>query len=126
MNKIYEGKTILIVDDSALERTHLISMLDGLGFLIYEADSGESAIKVAKNHIPDLILMDVIMNGINGYQATKQIKNNEEFKNTVIILCTSKDQDIDKFWGERQGAKAHINKPISKQILLEQIKRILN
>ena len=122
---MYKGKTILIVDDSPVERHILKDAVSGLEFTIFEAENGESGIKMAIEHKPDIILMDVVMPGINGFQATKQITNNEQLKNVPVIMCTSKNQETDKIWGARQGAKAYVVKPINKEALISEIKKLL-
>lgn len=123
---MYQGKKILIVDDSAVERQLLKEMIDDLGFIILEAENGETGVKMALEFIPQIILMDVVMPGINGFQATKQITNNDKLKGVPVIMCTSKNQDTDKSWGARQGAKAYVVKPINKDELREQISKLLN
>lgn len=123
---MYQGKKILIVDDSAVERQLLKEMIDDLGFIILEAENGESGVKMALEFNPQLILMDVVMPGINGFQATKQITNNEKLKGVPVIMCTSKNQETDKSWGARQGAKAYVVKPINKEELREHINKLLS
>lgn len=123
---MYQGKKILIVDDSAVERQLLKEMIDDLGFIILEAENGEAGVKMALEFNPQLILMDVVMPGINGFQATKQITNNEKLKGVPVIMCTSKNQETDKSWGARQGAKAYVVKPINKEELREHINKLLS
>ena len=85
-----------------------------------------SIFKLSKNEIkPDLILMDVVMPGMNGFQATRQITSNESMKDIPVIMCTSKNQATDKIWGQRQGAKAYIVKPIQKEFLIAEIEKLL-
>jgi twitching motility two-component system response regulator PilH len=123
---MYEGLTLLIVDDSPFERHLLKEMVAPLNFaFVIEATNGEDGIKMALEHKPNLILMDVVMPGINGFQATKQIVSNETLKNTPVIMCTSKNQETDKSWGARQGAKAYVTKPVDKYFLLQEIERLL-
>ena len=93
---------------------------------ILEATNGEDGVKMAEDNKPDIILMDVVMPGINGFQATKKIVSNEALKNTPVIMCTSKNQETDKTWGARQGAKAYVTKPVDKNILFEEIRKLLN
>lgn len=124
---MYNKLTVLIIDDSIVERHLLRAMLTELNFLkIIEATNGEDGVKMAEENKPDLILMDVVMPGINGFQATKKIVSNEMLKNIPVIMCTSKNQEIDKSWGARQGAKAYLTKPVDKKILFEEIRKLLN
>lgn len=118
---MYSDKTVLIIDDSITERALIIKVVKEFGFKILEASNGETGVKMAIKFKPDLILMDVVMPGINGFQATKQISNIEELKHIPIIICSSKNEDSDKIWSFKQGAKAYIVKPLMKQELKEKI-----
>lgn len=123
---MYNTLKVLIVDDSSVERLLLKGMLSELKFAtILEAENGEDGVKMAEEHRPDLILMDVVMPGINGFQATKKIVSVDALKNIPIIMCTSKNQETDKSWGARQGAKAYVTKPVDKNILFEEIRKLL-
>ena len=114
-------KRILIVDDSATERHMLKDLLSKAGFEVIASDSGEDAIRKAKVRQPDLILMDVVMPGLNGFQATRAISRDPVTRAVPIILCTSKSQDTDKIWGMRQGARDYVVKPIDREELLSKI-----
>jgi len=114
-------KKILIVDDSPTERHVLTDMLSKSGFDVVASDNGEDAIQKAKVLKPDLILMDVVMPGLNGFQATRAISRDPETRLIPIILCTSKSQETDKIWGMRQGARDYIVKPVDRATLLEKI-----
>ena len=117
-------KRILIVDDSPTERHVLNDLLTKAGFEVVASDSGEDAIHKSKQAKPDLILMDVVMPGLNGFQATRAISRDPETKSIPIILCTSKSQETDKIWGMRQGARDYIVKPVNRDELLEKIAAI--
>ena len=114
-------KKILVVDDSPTERTFLQTMLVKHGFDVVFAESGEESVLKAKSDAPDLILMDVVMPGLNGFQATRQITRDDETKHIPVMMCTSKNQETDKIWGLRQGAKDYIIKPIDEKDLLRKI-----
>jgi twitching motility two-component system response regulator PilH len=114
-------KKILVVDDSPTERHVLTEMLLKAGFTVIIADSGEQSIEVAKKEVPDLILMDVVMPGMNGYQATRTITREETTRHIPVIMCTSKGQETDKIWGMRQGAHDYMVKPIESATLLAKI-----
>lgn len=123
---MYNKLTVLVVDDSSVERLLLKEKLAELKFAaIFEAGDGEEGVKMAEDYKPDLILMDVVMPGINGFQATKKIVSNDLLKHIPVIMCTSKNQEMDKTWGARQGAKAYVTKPVDKTILFEEIRRLL-
>ena len=117
-------RKILIVDDSPTERHVLNDMLTKAGYEVSTSDNGEDAILKAKSLKPDLILMDVVMPGLNGFQATRAISRDPETRTIPIILCTSKSQETDKIWGMRQGARDYIVKPVNRDELLEKIAAI--
>ncbi len=116
-----QGRTILIVDDSPTELHILKGILEGAGCGVLIADSGEAGIEQARSGKPDLILMDVVMPGLNGFQATRQLSRDPETENIPIIMVTTKDQDTDKTWGLRQGARDYLVKPVEKDELLSKI-----
>jgi twitching motility two-component system response regulator PilH len=115
---------ILVVDDSATERHVLGEMLGKEGFKVSFAESGEQAITKSKAELPDLVLMDVIMPGLNGFQATRAITHEPTTQHIPVIICTTKGQETDKIWGMRQGAKDYITKPIEATELLGKIKAL--
>ncbi|MCX7149782.1 MAG: response regulator [Rhodocyclales bacterium] len=114
-------KTILVVDDSPTERHLLSQLLLSGGYEVSTAESGEEGIERAKQIKPDLILMDVVMPGTNGFQATRALAKDEATKGIPIIICTTKNQETDKLWGMRQGAQAYITKPVDGPALLAMI-----
>ena len=109
---------ILVVDDSAVERYHLTDFLSQQGYAVVEATDGEDAIAKARSHKPDLILMDVVMPGANGFQITRNISRDPELESIPVIMCTAKDGETDKVWGMRQGARGYLTKPIAHDALL--------
>ena len=114
-------KKILVVDDSPTERHVMTDLLTKNGFHIITAESGEQAITVAKEQLPDLILMDVVMPGMNGFQATRTISREPATQHIPVIMCTTKDQETDKIWGMRQGAHDYMVKPVDQAALLAKI-----
>jgi twitching motility two-component system response regulator PilH len=115
---------ILIVDDSPTERYFLTEILVKNGFSVSTAENGEEAMLKVKADKPHLILMDVVMPGQNGFQATRTLSRDPETQDVPIILCTSKNQETDKVWGLRQGARDYLVKPIDPQELLAKIAAI--
>ncbi|MFQ5994767.1 MAG: PleD family two-component system response regulator [Acidiferrobacterales bacterium] len=115
---------ILVVDDSPTDAHVLAQMLAKNGFAVTTAMSGEEAISKAKSDKPDLILMDIVMPGMNGFQATRSISKDPETGNIPVIVCSSKNQETDKAWGLRQGAKDYIVKPIDETDLMTKIKAL--
>jgi len=117
-------KNILIVDDSATD-THLLSeMLKKNGFTVVTASSGEEGITKTKKDKPDLVLMDIVMPGMSGFEATRALSKDPETASIPVIVCSTKGQETDKAWGMRQGAKDYIVKPIGEKILMEKIKAL--
>ncbi len=112
---------ILIVDDSPTERYFLTDILVKNGFSVSTAENGEEAMLKIKADKPQLILMDVVMPGQNGFQVTRAISRDPETQDVPIIICTSKGQETDRIWGMRQGAKDYIVKPVDPQELLAKI-----
>ncbi len=117
--------TILVIDDSPTE-THIIrKFVEGGGYRVLTAEDGESGIALAREEHPDLILMDVVMPGLNGFQATRQLNRDPQTQNIPVIMVTTKDQETDRAWGMRQGAKEYLVKPVSGPELLARIRSVL-
>lgn len=114
-------RKILVVDDSATERYILGEILTKQGYEVSFAESGELGVAKVRQDRPDLVLMDVVMPGLNGFQATRAIAKDPETQDIPVILCTTKDQETDKIWGMRQGAKDYLVKPINAAELLGKI-----
>lgn len=117
-------RNILVVDDSPTDRQHLSEMLAKSGYKVSTADSAEEALAKVKQLRPDLVLMDVVMPGQNGFQATRTLTKDEATKHIPVILCTSKSQETDRVWGMRQGARDYVVKPISPADLLSKIQAL--
>jgi twitching motility two-component system response regulator PilH len=114
-------KRILVVDDSATERHIIGEILNKRGFEVSFAEDGEKGVAQTKLIKPDLVIMDVVMPGMNGFQATRAISGDPETKHIPVIICTTKDQETDKVWGVRQGAKDYVVKPVKEADLLSKI-----
>ena len=114
-------RKILVVDDSPTERHVMIELLTAHGYEVITAENGEEGIAMARSERPDLILMDVVMPGLNGYQATRTLAREEATKDIPIIVCSSKGQETDKIWGMRQGAQDYLVKPVDGDELLARI-----
>ena len=112
---------ILIVEDDPMIRDVLSRRLQIEGYQVITAESGEEGIEKAKAELPDLVLMDVVMPGLNGYQATRTLTRDEATKHIPVIVCTSKGQETDKIWGLRQGAQDYMVKPVNGEDLLLKI-----
>ncbi len=105
---------ILIVDDSPSQLMSIRRIVEKLGHDALTAEDGAAGVEAAKREVPDLVLMDVVMPNLNGFQATRSISREPTTRHIPVILVTTKDQDTDRVWGMRQGAKAYITKPFSE------------
>jgi twitching motility two-component system response regulator PilH len=114
-------RKILIVDDSPTERHILANILTKSGYQVGVAECGEEALRITKEAMPDLVLMDIVMPGLNGFQATRMITKDKATQHIPVIICSSKSLETDKIWGLRQGAKDYIVKPIIADELLQKI-----
>jgi twitching motility two-component system response regulator PilH len=116
---------ILIVDDSPSQLMGMKRIVEKLGHEAISAEDGAAGVEAAKANIPDLILMDVVMPNLNGFQATRAISKEASTAHIPVVLVTTKDQETDKVWGMRQGAKAYITKPFTESQLIEVINQLL-
>jgi twitching motility two-component system response regulator PilH len=117
-------RKIMVVDDSPTERAFIEKLLKKRGYEVLTADSGEAAIARATSEQPDLILMDVVMPGLNGFQATRAISREEKTRHIPVFICSTKDQETDRIWGLRQGARDYLTKPLNERALLERIEAL--
>ena len=112
---------ILIVDDSPTERFYLTDILTRAGYAVSTAVNGEEAIDKIRTERPQLILMDVVMPGANGFQVTRSIARDPDLAAIPVIICSSKSQETDRIWGMRQGARDYLVKPVDPALLLASI-----
>ena len=117
--------TILIIDDSPTELHLFQNMLQKNGFATLVADSGEDGIRQAQSSRPDCILMDVVMPGMIGFQATRKLTQDPKTSSIPVIMVTTKDQDTDKIWGMRQGAEEYLVKPVTGKQLVARINAVM-
>jgi twitching motility two-component system response regulator PilH len=115
---------VLVVDDSKTELMYVSEMLKKAGFAVTTAENAEDAKRRLEQSKPDLILMDVVMPGQNGFQFTRALSRDPRFASVPVIMCTSKNQETDRVWGMRQGAKDYITKPVNQAELMGKIKAL--
>ena len=115
-------RNVLIVDDSKTELMFLSEMLKKAGFAVTTAENAEDAQRRLEQAKPDLILMDVVMPGQNGFQLTRAISRDPRYTDIPIIMCTSKNQETDRVWGMRQGARDYVVKPVNPDELVQKIR----
>ncbi len=116
---------ILVVDDSPTETHQFVNVLAKYGHQVLTAASGTDGIDLANEELPDVILMDVVMPGINGFQATRQLTRNTQTRHIPVIIVSSKDQDTDRVWGQRQGASGYLTKPVDEKTLITAVNGVL-
>ena len=116
---------ILVVDDSPTELYKLSGMLEKNGFEVLKAENGADGVALARQEKPDAVLMDIVMPGLNGFQATRQLTKDPETAGIPVIIVTTKDQETDRVWGKRQGAKDYLTKPVEEATLIKTLKSVL-
>ena len=116
---------ILIVDDSPTEMYKLTGMLEKHGHQVLQAGNGADGVALARQEKPDLVLMDIVMPGLNGFQATRQLTKDPETQGIPVIVVTTNDQETDMLWASRQGAKGYLTKPVDEDALTDKIKELL-
>jgi twitching motility two-component system response regulator PilH len=118
--------SVLIIDDSPTETQAFSAVLREQGIDVLTAANGADGVALAKKEQPDLVLMDIVMPGLNGFQATRQLSKDKLTANIPVIIVSTKGQETDRIWGQRQGAKGYLVKPIKKGLLLSTIDQVLN
>jgi twitching motility two-component system response regulator PilH len=112
---------ILVVDDSPTETYRFREILEKHGHQVLEAANGADGVAMARAEQPDIVLMDVVMPGLNGFQATRQLTKGDDTAHIPIVIVTTKDQETDRVWGKRQGARDYLTKPVDETLLLQTI-----
>ncbi|MBD2189557.1 response regulator transcription factor [Pseudanabaena mucicola] len=117
---------VLVVDDSSMVLEMVAANLRQHGMEVIEANDGAEAVEKLKSITPDLVVTDVVMPRMNGYELCRWIKNNASTKNLPVIMCTTKSEEFDKYWGMKQGADAYLTKPYHPPELIKTIKQLLS
>jgi two-component system, chemotaxis family, response regulator PixH len=117
--------TILIVEDTASERELISHYLRESGYIVIHAVSAKEALNKAIEQKPDIIITDVVMPGMSGFELCRSLKKHPATEKVPIIICTSKNQEIDRLWGMKQGADAYITKPFTREQLLHTVKAVI-
>ncbi len=116
---------VLVVDDSTMVRIILAECLESSGFEVIEAIDGIEAIEQIQTHRPDLVITDIVMPRMNGYELCRWIKSDPRTKSIPVMMCTTKDEDFDRYWGLKQGADAYIAKPYRPLEMVNAVKHLL-
>jgi len=117
---------VLIIDDSPTQTANQKRILENIGFNVTTQNDAQQGLRAAKAQMPDIILMDIVMPGMNGFQATRKLSKDPQTTNIPVILVSTKNQKIDRVWGARQGAKAYISKPVDPTELIAAIQKCLD
>ena len=118
------NKKVLVVDDSSVDRENLKSMLNETGCVVVTANDGAESVAKAKAEKPDVIFMDVIMPGMDGFEACRRLRKDSTTKDIPIVFVTSKNQKADRVWAQMQGAKALVSKPYTRDQIIEQLRAL--
>jgi two-component system, chemotaxis family, response regulator PixH len=111
--------TALIVEDVQTDRLILTSYLEAEGFRVTIANSGEEALTHLSNHTPDIVFLDVILPGRSGFEICRSIKSHQDTQKITVVMCSTKNTDMDRFWGLKQGADRYLSKPLNRGELLD-------
>lgn len=117
--------TVLVIDDSPSEMAKFRDLLAKNNYQVLEAANGEQGCKMAADHLPDLILMDVVMPEMNGFQATRKITRGKTTAHIPVVMISTKNQETDRVWGKRQGAKEYLTKPVDEAELMRIIRTVM-
>lgn len=117
--------TVLLVEDSPTQQEMIAGILQSKGLNVALANDGVEALEKIQANSPDLVVLDIIMPRMNGYEVCRHIKSNPKTKNIPVIMCSSKSEEFDRYWGMKQGADAYISKPFHPKELLGTVKRFL-
>lgn len=117
---------VLIVDHSLSEMQKLSRLLEKGGYQVLMAENGADGVAMAREEQPDMVLMDVLLPGLNGFQATRQLAKDAETRHIPVVILSTRDQETDKAWGERQGAREYLTKPVDEQKLLATLQQVLS
>jgi twitching motility two-component system response regulator PilH len=116
--------TILVVEDTASEQDLIISYLVEGGYSVISANNGQDALKKIEEKRPDVVITDLVMPGMSGLELCRSLKKNQDTKNVPIVACTSKNQELDKLWGMKQGIDVYVTKPFSREDILRAVRSV--
>ncbi len=116
---------VLIVDDSPTETYAFQGMLEKHNYEVLTADNGADGVALARQELPDVVLMDIVMPGLNGFQATRQLTKGADTAHIPVVIVTTKDQETDRVWGRRQGASGYLVKPVNEAELIKTVESVM-
>lgn len=118
------ARKVLSIDDSVVDQTHIKGILMQMGFSVVTAGNGAEGVAKAKSEKPEIIFLDVVMDGMDGYEACRVLREAPETKDIPVVFVTSKGQKVDKVWGQLQGGKGHVHKPATLESIAGELKLI--
>ncbi|MCA6572573.1 MAG: response regulator transcription factor [Pseudanabaena sp.] len=117
--------TVLVVEDSVTQREMIEDLLKSIGLIVKTAGDGIEAIEQMQGSCPDIVVMDIVMPRMNGYELCRRIKTDPKTERVPVVMCSSKGEEFDRYWGRKQGADAYIAKPFQPQELVGTVKQLL-
>jgi twitching motility two-component system response regulator PilH len=117
--------TVLVVEDSVTQREMIEDLLKGSGLTVKTAGDGVEALEQIQGNCPDIVVMDIVMPRMNGYELCRRIKTDPKTERVPVVMCSSKGEEFDRYWGMKQGADAYIAKPFQPQELVGTVKQLL-
>jgi twitching motility two-component system response regulator PilH len=117
--------TVLIVEDSVAQREMIMELLKGSGLTVNIAEDGVEALELLQKQRPDLVVLDIVMPRMNGYEVCRRLKSDPKTQDVPVVMCSSKGEEFDRYWGMKQGADAYIAKPFQPQELVGTVKQLL-
>ncbi len=118
-------RTVLVVDDGPAELELICRYLREGGYTVISTTDAKDALEKAESQKPDLVVTDVVMPGMSGFELCRSLKKNEATQQLPVVICTSKNQDLDKLWGKKQGADAYVTKPFTREDLLQAVQSVV-
>jgi twitching motility two-component system response regulator PilH len=117
--------TVLVVEDSVTQREMISDLLKGSGLSVTVASDGVEALEQIQGKRPDLVVLDIVMPRMNGYEVCRRLKADPKTQNVPVVMCSSKGEEFDRYWGMKQGADAYIAKPFQPKELIGTVKQLL-
>lgn len=117
--------TVLVVEDSVTQREMISNLLKGSGLTVTVASDGVEALERIQDNCPDLVVLDIVMPRMNGYEVCRRLKSDPKTQNVPVVMCSSKGEEFDRYWGMKQGADAYIAKPFQPTELVGTVKQLL-
>lgn len=117
--------TVMVVEDSVTQREMISNLLKDSGLHVTVASDGVEALEQVQKHCPDLVVLDIVMPRMNGYELCRRLKSDPKTQNIAVVMCSSKGEEFDRYWGMKQGADAYIAKPFQPTELVGTVKQLL-